>query len=495
MSALAAQPPSARGGKAGTGAAAAGKGIESTGGEAAAAASTPADAEPAAGTGAAQEPAPDGELDMELASFFGELEASGLLADAAAEAVAGAGAGPAPVADTATAPVPAAQAAASAGAPSSSQQPLLSVTPEPQPATSVDEAAGTHEASSGAVAADGAAAPGPAAGEAGPDGGGGGGEDDSEQQVLGYLQQDPQWCKCLDTTGGKVYFWNLGSGAVTWEAPEGLDGDLLVPPEADTADPMDGGAGQLDAAAAAGAAKDGPGEEGVAGAAAAAGPASQPSPTLVQQAALAAVPAAAAVTGAAGAGAGAAAAALLLLHAPQPHLDAVMASLEAEAAMAAAAFMHGLPPLVRLAVEAEVGRRAEGPAACWGWQSGPPGGCVACSCWGCPLGCPVWPALARKRRGCSAACNPTHPPLPALPARHQVRMSDWKALSAMQAGAVASGQPAEALSWPRYERHVMQRVKALLELLPQVWPRHARIWLTCVDSHQGQGCSCGRDVL
>ncbi|GLI62519.1 hypothetical protein VaNZ11_005176 [Volvox africanus] len=90
----------------------------------------------------------------------------------------------------------------------------------------------------------------------------------------------------------------------------------------------------------------------------------------------------------------------LLLRPPQPHIHQVMAALEAEAAAAAKCFLQDLPPLVRLAVEA------------------------------------------------------------------QVRAADWRELSAQQAAAAVTGQPADAVCWPTLERHIVSRVKELLEALP-----------------------------
>ncbi len=49
-----------------------------------------------------------------------------------------------------------------------------------------------------------------------------------------------------------------------------------------------------------------------------------------------------------------------------------------------------------------------------------------------------------------------------------MRADDWRALAAAQRGAVAAGSPAAAVSWGALERHVVQRVKQMLEALPEV---------------------------
>lgn len=97
--------------------------------------------------------------------------------------------------------------------------------------------AGATAAGADASEANGKTAAGADAGAAGDalaavDAAAGGGDGGAEQRVLGYLAQAPEWCKCLDTGSGKIYFWNLTSGEVMWEAPEGLDGGQLIPPEA-----------------------------------------------------------------------------------------------------------------------------------------------------------------------------------------------------------------------------------------------------------------------
>ena len=98
------------------------------------------------------------------------------------------------------------QAAAAAGAAGSST---------PQDGTT-SQAAGTAEAdnTAGAGSSDAAASGGPA-----------------EQRVLGYLRQEPSWCKVLDTASGKIYYWNLSSNEVVWQVPEGMDADALLPPD------------------------------------------------------------------------------------------------------------------------------------------------------------------------------------------------------------------------------------------------------------------------
>ena len=68
----------------------------------------------------------------------------------------------------------------------------------------------------------------------------------------------------------------------------------------------------------------------------------------------------------------------------------------------------------------------------------------------------------------------------------QVRASDWKELSQAQAAAAAAGQPLEAMSWQRYERHALRHVKALLEQLPQVGGRQVLLGGVVVQPSKGQ---------
>lgn len=60
------------------------------------------------------------------------------------------------------------------------------------------------------------------------------------------------------------------------------------------------------------------------------------------------------------------------------------------------------------------------------------------------------------------------PLLVRLAVEAQVRAADWRQLAAQQAAAAAVGQPADAVCWPSLERHIVARVKHLLEALPAV---------------------------
>lgn len=59
-------------------------------------------------------------------------------------------------------------------------------------------------------------------------------------------------------------------------------------------------------------------------------------------------------------------------------------------------------------------------------------------------------------------------PLVRLAVEAQVRAADWRVLAAQQAAAAAAGQPADAVTWPALERHMVGAVRLLLEALPQV---------------------------
>eukprot|EP00967_Tisochrysis_lutea_P034345 scaffold40990_cov16-Tisochrysis_lutea.AAC.1 len=58
---------------------------------------------------------------------------------------------------------------------------------------------------------------------------------EAEQKVLGYLSQEPEWSKVLDTGSGQVYYWHLGTNEVVWEVPAGFNPDDLIPPEEEEA--------------------------------------------------------------------------------------------------------------------------------------------------------------------------------------------------------------------------------------------------------------------
>lgn len=137
---------------------------------------------------------------MQLANFMSQLESSGLLGDGS-EPTAGP-AGPGDASGVAAASGVAGQAA--------------------QPSSAAALAAGPSDTALGE-------------GASGPDAGGDAAPEEAEQKVLGYLAQAPNWSKVLDTGGGGIYYWNLATGNVEWEVPEGLDPDQLLPPEGSAA--------------------------------------------------------------------------------------------------------------------------------------------------------------------------------------------------------------------------------------------------------------------
>lgn len=139
----------------------------------------PAAAQPAESSGAAG-------IDRQLASFMQDLQASGLLKDAASDGdAAQASAASALPVGSAAAPV----AAAAAAAPPQQEEPA------PQPSAAAQE-------------------------------------QDAEQKVLGYLVALPQWAKTLDTGSGSIYYWNIETNEVVWQPPEGADAEALLPAEA-----------------------------------------------------------------------------------------------------------------------------------------------------------------------------------------------------------------------------------------------------------------------
>ena len=115
-------------------------------------------------------------------------------------------------------------------------------------AAATDAATGQAAATDPAKAAGAAAETETAAAEAGP----------PEQRTLGRLLQAPEWYKVLDTGSSSIYYWNTTTNEVLWDAPEGLDGDQLVPVE-----PEGAAANAEEPAAAAAAATAGAGEMAV----------------------------------------------------------------------------------------------------------------------------------------------------------------------------------------------------------------------------------------
>ena len=124
----------------------------------------------------------------QLASFMEELETSGLLKDAGAEATGAAVTG----------------AAAAAGSSSKIDADSSAAPPLLQPATAVQGTVQGPEMETEQA------------------------EAEAEQKVLGYLRGNTAWSKVLDTGSSTIYYWNLSSNEVTWEAPEGLDGEDLM---------------------------------------------------------------------------------------------------------------------------------------------------------------------------------------------------------------------------------------------------------------------------
>ena len=65
-------------------------------------------------------------------------------------------------------------------------------------------------------------------------------------------------------------------------------------------------------------------------------------------------------------------------------------------------------------------------------------------------------------------CNRTTSHVACVWVGRQVRVADWRALSAAQAAAADAGDVSAAVAWPAVERHWVAVVKALLEELPKV---------------------------
>jgi hypothetical protein len=227
--------------------------------------------------------------------------------------------------------------------------------------------------------------------------------------VLGYLRQEPSWCKVLDTASGKIYYWNLSSNEVVWQVPEGMDADALLPPDS-------AGAG-ADAAAADGeAGATPPAMDAVAPAAditAAAEAAdddqqrdSSPDelhPALAPQQAApgrkSATPASASSDEEEGQIKADVAADLAkqLLQPPNHDIASVFSVVTAELDAAAGQLLGSLPPLLQLAVET------------------------------------------------------------------RVRLADWQQLSAQQQAAVQAGDASKAHSWRSYEMQVMTKLRDLFD--------------------------------
>ena len=134
-------------------------------------------------------------LRLQLATFMNDLESSGLLGSedpGAQQPAASTAAGNAPASSAHSAP-PAAAGASSADV----QQPAAGSS------STSDTAGGSAGASSAIV------------------GNGVGSDEQAEQRVLGPLSGRPDWTEVMDMGSRRVYFWNLDTDAVEWEAPEG----------------------------------------------------------------------------------------------------------------------------------------------------------------------------------------------------------------------------------------------------------------------------------
>ncbi|KXZ54170.1 hypothetical protein GPECTOR_5g267 [Gonium pectorale] len=509
----------------------------------------------AAAPGAAKASADD--MDTELASFMQELEANGLLGETEAGEGKGSGDGGAeqPAADSAAAEATAAAAPGSARPPPA--EPVITSLDDSNERADAPNGSGDAEAS--AVAAAAADDVGAAAA---------GGEDQAaEQRMLGYLQQAPEWCKCLDTGTDKIYFWNLGSGEVAWELPHGVDPDLLLPAEgaeqagaqAAAVTEAAAAAGEVPAGTATGAVADkgaeeleavGPadgrdGEHGdaemreaeepaegnVPAAHAGATPALVPSegpgsaaagtaPTTsgVRSAAAGAdspgcadgPPAPDGDPGDIGAGRGLPVAGVaaegsnrrageaqaetqpdpLAANAGCRGTDAAMdvdggaaagcgpelAGAGSRAAAAAAApgrEMKGAVAAGAGSLALRVSARDTGTGGVAGGESGGGEDAELLRALTALLLRPPQPhissvmaALEAEVESAAQAFLQGLPSLVRLAVEAQVRAADWRLLSAQQAAAAASGQPADAVSWAALERHTVSRVKALLESLP-----------------------------
>ena len=134
-------------------------------------------------------------LRLQLASFMNDLESSGLLRSEDPDAQQPAGstaAGYAPASSAHAAP-PAAAGASSADV----KQPAAG-------SSSTSDNAGGGAGASSALVENGV-----------------GSDEQAEQQVLGPLSGRPDWTEVMDMGSRRVYFWNLDTDAVEWEAPEG----------------------------------------------------------------------------------------------------------------------------------------------------------------------------------------------------------------------------------------------------------------------------------
>jgi hypothetical protein len=133
-------------------------------------------------------------LRLQLATFMNDLESSGLLGSeepGAQQPAASSAAGAVPVSSAQAAP-PAAAGASTLD----DKQPAAGSAGTPN--------GGEHaEASSAAIESD------------------DGGDEQAEQRVLGPLSGRPDWTEVMDMASHRVYFWNVDTDAVEWEAPEG----------------------------------------------------------------------------------------------------------------------------------------------------------------------------------------------------------------------------------------------------------------------------------
>jgi hypothetical protein len=154
-------------------------------------------------------------LRLQLATFMNDLESSGLLGSEEPGAQQ-----PAPSVAAGAVPVSSAQAAPPAAAGASAS-------------TDKQPAAGSSSTLSGGVSA------GASSTVVEQDGGS---DEQAEQRVLGPLSGRPDWTEVMDMGSRRVYFWNVDTDAVEWEAPEGGT-PCEVPEEQSAADDAAGRAG------------------------------------------------------------------------------------------------------------------------------------------------------------------------------------------------------------------------------------------------------------
>ena len=133
-------------------------------------------------------------LRLQLASFMNDLESSGLLGSEEPDAQQ-------PAASTAAGYALASSAHAAPPAAGASSADVKQ--PAAGSSSTSDNAGGGAGASSAII------------------GNGVGSDEQAEQRVLGPLSGRPDWTEVMDMGSRRVYFWNLDTDAVEWEAPEG----------------------------------------------------------------------------------------------------------------------------------------------------------------------------------------------------------------------------------------------------------------------------------